>query len=127
MKKFKPDCKTSSTLILQVNSSQGSCRFIASLTSAASASAAVVLELLADEVEGLEDAVGRPGHGDDPLGDGAVGDVDLGAGLLADPVDDLAALPDDGAHLLPAHDHPHRQGHRRLLGGREAIQWYIVF
>ena len=48
----------------------------------------------------LKDGVGVAGDGDDPLGAGAVTDVDLGAALLPDVVDGLPALSDDRAHLL---------------------------
>ena len=44
--------------------------------------------------------MGVASDGDNPLGAGAVADVDLGPGLLPDVVDRLPAFPNDGAHLL---------------------------
>ena len=40
-----------------------------------------LFELFADEGEGFVDGVGVAGHGHDPLGAGAIADVDLGATL----------------------------------------------
>ena len=48
----------------------------------------------------LEDGVGVAGDSDDPLGAGAIADVDLGPALLPDLVDGLPALANHGAHLL---------------------------
>ena len=55
---------------------------------------------LNDHDPDLEDGVGVAGDGDDPLGAGAIADVDLGPALLPDLVNGLPALANDGAHLL---------------------------
>ena len=40
-----------------------------------------LFEFLTDQRERLEDGIGGSGDGDNPLGAGAIGDVDLGAAL----------------------------------------------
>ena len=87
-------------------------------------SALLVLDLVADEGVGLDSGLyplpfsSQPHleyrlsgarHSDHPLRTGPVTDVDLGPALLADVVDDLSALPDDGPHLLPRHEAPEGQ------------------
>ena len=79
-----------------------------------SGSRPVVFQLLADQVEGLEDGVGVAGHGHDPLRDRSVGNVDLGSGLLPDAINDLTSLPYYGSYLFTGHEQSDGQ---RDIGG----------
>ena len=62
--------------------------------------------------------MGVAGDGDDPLGTGAVADVNLGAALLPDLVDGLAALANHGPHLLARGEAAQGQIHTRHISGQ---------
>ena len=71
----------------------------------------VFFKLFGDEVEGFEYGVSRPSDGDNALGHRAVRNVDLGARLFPNAVDDFATFSNNGSHFFSAHNHTDGKGH----------------
>jgi len=81
----------------------------------------VLLELGADQGERLEDAGVGPRHRDDPLGTGAVCDVDLGSALLSKSFHNVSFLSNDASNLLALHEQPNGEGGMVRVGGHRGL------
>ncbi len=84
-------------------------------------SGSVVFQLFADQVKRLEDGLGGAGHGNDPLGDRTVGNVDFSAGLFPNTINNLSAFTYDGSYLLACHQQTDGKSDIGSVGGQRFV------